>query len=115
MTVLAARWVLFISLGLMLPLPFFVGDWYLSTVLYIVLYLLENFSLLMFLQLLLGLVLISVLAFLYGWYSRAWMMKIRGSILGLPVLTALVILSSISIYDDFARPDSPAVTFMQLY
>ncbi len=124
MTISTARWVLFIGLLLILPLPFYAGHWAIlptaNELLIVLRFLLaegaEFYGLngLLLVQGLAGVFICWLLALLYGVSSSQWPSKIRGSIVGLSLLTALILFSSAEVYRSLESATLP-LTFMQLY
>jgi peptidoglycan/LPS O-acetylase OafA/YrhL len=128
MPITTTRRVLWISLLLLAPLPFYGQHWGwvpVARVLQIIAGMLSSelvFKadgeainlLLLLLQALFWLCFLAGAAVVYGKWSRTWPDKIRGSIMGLLVFTALLIFSSVRIYSSLLAPPQH-LTFLQLY
>ncbi|HEB29002.1 MAG TPA: hypothetical protein ENI05_14835 [Porticoccus sp.] len=129
MTVRTAQWVFWVSLVLLLPLPFYLQHWAWlpcgSVLKFIVGCLLiesnESIAvsyLWLWLQLALGLILCWCLAKAYGVWSTHWPSTIRGSVMSLLVFSCLVIFSSIPVYGalwSHSDADNRLRTFLQIY
>ncbi|WP_101759405.1 hypothetical protein [Oceanicoccus sp. KOV_DT_Chl] len=113
MPVMTARWFLAVSLIVLLPMPFYFEGWYSSTVLFVMAF--STFSWLLVAQGIIAVLVIAGIAYAYGLLSAMWPAKIRGSIMGLAVLTALIVFSSLPIYHDLASRDGTTISFLELY
>ena len=127
MSITNTRWVLFVALLVLLPLPFYNGElaWLpVLRVLFIVsaegyLALTGHSAVLDGLLMLSGFVLLwtgilwlLVKAFLV--WTRQWPATVRGSVMGLAVFSLLITLSSIPVYRRLGNP-AQMVTFFQVY
>lgn len=121
MSTVTARWVLWVSLLLLLPLPFFTEQLTLLPAGYWIRALARGLadtqtialSMSLALQLLLALVTTAMLAYFYSLWSKHWPSKIRGSIMGLSIFSLLIIFASVPVYDSIE--DSNKLTFLQVY
>jgi hypothetical protein len=126
MSLTTIRWLLFIALLLVLPLPFHLSQWVIVPFAYLFGALfgwpevsainLPAMSLLLLVQLLLSAVLLWGLAFAYTFWSIKLPVKIRGPIMGLLVLSSLILFSSFPVYDVAQlAADNSQLTFLQIY
>lgn len=122
MTPRMARWVLWISLIVILPLPimsdtvvllplgYFIQHFFHSVIFSEALF---EYDFLIIMQCLLWLGLLYTLAFLYGKISMNWPIKLRGSIMSLVIFIGLILCASIPVYKSIEHPQW--VTFMTIY
>ncbi|ARN75817.1 hypothetical protein [Oceanicoccus sagamiensis] len=119
MPVTTARWVLWIGLLVILPFPFFADNWVLLPIINLLKALLVfdiplSSAAVLLMQSCLGSWLCWLLALAYGHWSGSWPAKIRGSIVGLLLLSAIIILSSVDVYIPLTS-GSERLTFLELY
>ena len=129
MTVTTARRVLWISLLLLIPLPFLLSHWGwvpAGRIVQVMLHGLASWivgngdnvawiSPLLVLQLLLWLLVLWCVAWAYGQWSANWPVKIRGSIMGLTVLILLIVFSSAPVYRSLLSAEPLPMSFLQVY
>lgn len=131
MPVNTTRWVLWVSLLILLPLPFHIFHWELLPLGAVLksqfsgdLQRLYNFSLLeqalIFTQCLLAMLINALVSWGYGHYTAHWQERIRGSVMGITVLSMLILFSSIAIYSHqlsatMADNKPMRMTFFQVY
>lgn len=131
MSVITARWVLWVSLLVSLPFPFYIVHWgllplgaVLKALLFGHLQDLYKLSLLqgalVLLQCLVAAAVFGLISWGYGRYASQWQEKIRGSILGIVILSFLTTFSSVTVYSPqlvIRNTDSHVrqVTFLQVY
>jgi|GEM_PF-3798278 len=131
MPVNTARWVLWVSLVVLLPLPLYIVEWGLLPLGAVLKSLttdhLQQLSdvsfferLAIFCQCLIGILFEGWLAWSAGYCSRHWQDKIRGSVIGITVLGTLMVFSSVGIYSNqlSPRPEHHALarlSFLQVY
>ena len=128
MSLVMARWVLFISLLFILPLPFYAQQLAWLPVVYLLKLWLVNlhlnsadiissFVMLVMLELTLAVFACWWLAKCYEFVSVNWPIKIRGSIVGLTVFSLLLVCSSVPVYRIFAAAEVKVepVAFRELY
>ena len=131
MSVITVRWVLWVSLLVSLPFPFYIVHWgllplgaVLKALVFGHLQQLYELSLLqvalVLLQCLVAVVVFGLTSWGYGRYASQWQEKIRGSVVGIVMLSFLITFSSVAVYsgqlvarntDDSVRK----VTFLQVY
>jgi hypothetical protein len=125
MSVTAIRWVLWVSLVLLLPLPLqllelgWVPAFFGLNVLFSTLLLPaaspEGAMLMLAPQVAVAVLLNWLLADCYLRISAPWPAKLRGSIMGIAVLTGLVLAATFRVYQLPFPTEAAAVTFFQLY
>ena len=124
MPVLAARWVLWISLLILMPIPFYVGSWSCLPVERVIgisyAALIGDLEMafpapLLVAQLLGWSMLLWMCGFFYGLLSERWSDKIRDSIMGLVVLTLLMLFSTFPVYHSSLAGDASQLNFRQLH
>ena len=123
------RWVFFISLLLLLPLPFYNGvlGWLSAARVFFIVtaqcYLLVLDSglaspvggiLLLAAGTLAWLLVLWFAVTAFTIWSRAWPSTVRGSVMGLLVFTLLILMSSFAVYRPLSAAQGP-VTFLQVY
>lgn len=122
MPVAVAFRVLFLFLVALLPMPCFWQDWGVLPPLRF-LYLvytelvssgLTEVSLLALVLMLIHVLAAGLIAHAYSTFSRQWPSRIRGSVLGISVLSLLIVFSSMAIYR-LPLDAAPNMTFLQLY
>jgi hypothetical protein len=125
MTVKTAQWVFWVSLVLLLPMPFY--DQHLawlpcgSVLKFIVGEFRESNSVSLtglLPQLVFGLLVCGCLAKVYGFFSAGWPSTIRGSVMSLLVFSCLIIFSSVPVYGSLSpstHNESPLRTFLEIY
>lgn len=118
MTLTTVRWVLWVSLLVLAPVPVYQQLWGwvpLGHLVQAVAYGALPISLVLLGQLLLWGLILWLAAFLYGKLSLNWPARIRGSIMALTVFSVLIVFSSMPIYQPLLLGDSPRLSFLQLY
>jgi hypothetical protein len=131
MSVITVRWVFWVSLLVSLPFPFYIVHWgllplgaVLKALVFGHLQQLYELSLLqvalVLLQCLVAAVVFGLTSWGYGRYASQWQEKIRGSVVGIVMLSFLITFSSIAVYSDqlVARNTDDSVrkvTFLQVY
>ncbi|MEH6556632.1 MAG: hypothetical protein V7459_05355 [Oceanicoccus sp.] len=131
MPVNTTRWVLWVSLLILLPFPLHIHHWgllplgaVLKSLLSGHLQQLYNLSLLeqalIFTQCLVAMLISALISWTYGYYSSNWQEKIRGSVMSIVVFSALIIFSTMPIYShqliaSLAEDKSGRATFLQVY
>ena len=129
MTITSTRWVFFIALMLLLPVPFYHGALALLPVFRVIFIITAQAYLYLSgvdpLYLLTDLVLLSAQVMFWGlclWFivraylfaSRRWTASVRGSVMGLLVFSLLIILSSIPVYLSLDA-EKPSISFLEVY
>ena len=122
MPIKTAQRVLWVSLLIILPLPFYSQNLAWVPIGRIVQLLIRGVlpeaglaAALLCAQAIIWSIVLWLMALLYGATTKAWPAKIRGSIMGLMVLTLLMLFSSMPIYYALAPPGQTALTFLQVY
>ena len=123
------RWVFFIALLLLLPLPFYNGELAVLPVVRVFFIVTAQGYLMLSQQsfgspvdgiLLLGLevvgwvVLLWLVASAYIFYTKPWPSTVRGSVMGLLVFSLLILLSTFQAYRPLGMAQAP-ITFLQVY
>lgn len=126
MSVLVSRWVLWVALMILVPLPMWVQSHWVWVPAFRVIQLAWRslvfsavdgvISVVLLTQMGVGALLLAGLAFAYGSLARAWPVKIRGSIMSLTVFVALILMASIPVYKPIvAGQAGQMVSFMSVY
>lgn len=115
MTVTVARRVLWVALAVILPLPLVLSQSGVIPLLGLLINIWHEPSVLAIIELVAGLALVSAITWLFGHISSPWPQKIRGSILGISLLTMLILFASVPVYSVNADGQITAHTFMTLY
>jgi ABC-type transporter Mla maintaining outer membrane lipid asymmetry permease subunit MlaE len=131
MPVSTARWVLWVSLLILLPFPFHIHYWgllplgaVLKSLLSGYLEQLYNVSSLeqafIVAQCLVATLITALISWVYGYYSSNWQEKIRGSVMSIVVFSALIIFSTMAVYSNQLIASSAdnrpgQVTFLRVY
>lgn len=129
MNLTTTRWVFFVSLVLVMPLPFYHGElaWLpVARVFFIVTaqcYLLFldaglanpiGGTLLLAAGALIWLLVLWLAVNAYALWTKAWPSTVRGSVMGLMVFTLLILLSSFAVYRPLMAADGP-IGFLEVY
>lgn len=122
MTVTMSRWVLWIALLFFMPIPLFSNTLSWVPIARIAHLLVTGFGEAFFLlglpivlQALVWALVLGVIAFAYGYWSRRWPAKVRGSVMSLSMFSLLIIFASLPVYRPVLSPGLGDVTFMSLY
>lgn len=125
MTITMSRWVLWVSLIIVAPMPLLSqGAWHWVPVFRVVQLLWRTLlpasaesvlTLSIILQAGLGALLLGGLAFTYGIWSSHWPAKIRGSVMSLMLFVSLILLASVPAYRPLVSSAEPLLTFMRVY
>ena len=125
MTITMSRWVLWVSLIIIVPIPLLSqGAWHWVPVFRVVQLLWRTLlpvpvesvvSLSIILQAGFGALLLALLAFAYGLWSAQWPVKVRGSVMSLTLFVSLILLASIPAYRPLVSSAESLLTFMAVY
>lgn len=125
MTVAMSRWVLWVALIILVPIPLLSqGMWYWVPVFRVVQLLWRSLfsgsaefllSISVVMQAGAAALVLALLAYSYGLLSAQWPVKIRGSVMSLTLFICLVLLASIPAYRPLIASVEPLLTFMAVY
>ena len=115
MDIATTRWVFWISLLILLPLPVFSTPWGWLPVAYLLLAFFRDGGALLLLYALVWGAGLWLLALGYCRWTRRWESRVRGSLMAISVLTMLVVFSSVPVYRPVAVLGDKPVTFQWLY
>lgn len=125
MTVTMSRWVLWVALIILVPIPLLSqGMWYWVPVFRVVQLLWRSLfsgsaefllSISVVMQAGAAALVLALLAYSYGLLSAQWPVKIRGSVMSLTLFICLVLLASIPAYRPLITSVEPLLTFMAVY
>lgn len=118
MTISLTRWVLWISLLVIVPLPVYGHQWGVLPVAYI-LYIviikgqweLANVAG----QALIWALILLAITYMYGYWSARWEPRVRGSVMAITVFSLLIIVSSVEVFRPLENHDREALTLPWLY
>lgn len=115
MDIVTTRWVFWISLCFLMPMPVFGTPWSWLPVAYLLLaFFRDGGALLLLYAAIWGAVLwLPVLGYCH--WTRHWEPRVRGSVMAISVLTMLVMFSSIPVYRPLALLGDKPVAFQWLY
>lgn len=118
MTIKLTRWVLWISLLVILPLPVYGQQWGFLPAAYVLFVVvirgqweLANVAG----QALIWALILWVIAHIYGTWSARWEPKIRGSVMAITVFTLLIVVSSVEVFRPLETANSQPLTLPWLY
>ena len=125
MTITMSRWVLWVALIILVPIPLLSqGMWYWVPVFRVVQLLWRSLfsgsaefllSISVVMQAGAAALVLALLAYSYGLLSAQWPVKIRGSVMSLTLFICLVLLASIPAYRPLIASVEPLLTFMAVY
>ncbi len=128
MSIASCRWVLWVSLMLLLPLPVLLQHVGWVSAGYILQLLIHSFTdpvaatalvvdqrLLLAGQLLMWSLILSIPGVIYGKFAIGLPLKQRGSLVGLLAISLLILFSTFTVYSSLLDPQLAPFTFLQLY
>mgnify|MGYP000651604607 CR=1 FL=1 len=125
MSITMSRWVLWVALIILVPVPLLSqGGWCWVPVFRVAQLLWRDLvlgptqwllSVSVILQAGAGAVVLALLAYSYGAVSAQWPVKIRGSVMSLAMFVGLVLLASIPVYRPLLASTESLLTFMTVY
>lgn len=125
MTVTMSRWVLWVALIIVVPVPLLSSvGWHWVPVFRVVQLLWRALlsgkaesvlSLSIVMQAGASALVLALLAFAYGLVSARWPLKVRGSVMSLTLFTCLILLASIPVYRPLISSVASLQTFMSVY